>query len=96
MVTPDHRRQAKVVQLRIVYGLSPFGLSQNLASIPARQNNSLPTISKLTKAFRAFIDKTLEEARRDLKVKLFTDASVPSRTSTAKIPTSADSPSAPP
>src|SRR5207302_8330742 len=30
MVTADHRRQAKVVNFGIVYGLSPFGLSQNL------------------------------------------------------------------
>ncbi|MGA7693565.1 MAG: DNA polymerase I, partial [Candidatus Sulfotelmatobacter sp.] len=35
MVTPDHRRQAKVVNFGIVYGLSPFGLSQQLGIEPA-------------------------------------------------------------
>ncbi len=35
MVTPDHRRQAKVVNFGIVYGLSAFGLSQNLGIEPA-------------------------------------------------------------
>ncbi|HLB89805.1 MAG TPA: DNA polymerase I, partial [Terriglobales bacterium] len=34
MVTPDHRRQAKVVNFGIVYGLSAFGLSQNLGIEP--------------------------------------------------------------
>ena len=35
MVTPDHRRQAKVVNFGIVYGLSAFGLSQQLGIEPA-------------------------------------------------------------
>jgi DNA polymerase-1 len=34
MVTPDHRRQAKVVNFGIVYGLSAFGLSQSLGIEP--------------------------------------------------------------
>ncbi len=35
MVTPDHRRQAKVVNFGIVYGLSAFGLSQQLGIEPS-------------------------------------------------------------
>ncbi len=35
MVTADHRRQAKVVNFGIVYGLSAFGLSQNLGIEPS-------------------------------------------------------------
>jgi DNA polymerase-1 len=35
MVTPDHRRQAKVVNFGIVSGLSAFGLSQSLGIEPA-------------------------------------------------------------
>ena len=35
MVTAEHRRQAKVVNFGIVYGLSAFGLSQNLGIEPS-------------------------------------------------------------
>src|SRR5712691_4484184 len=69
MVTPDHRRQAKVVNFGIVYGLSPFGLSQNLGIEPAEAKLFIANYFEKYKGVRAFIDRTLEEARRDLKVK---------------------------
>ena len=69
MVTPDHRRQAKVVNFGIVYGLSPFGLSQNLGIEPAEAKQFIANYFEKYKGVRAFIDKTLEEARRDLKVR---------------------------
>jgi DNA polymerase-1 len=69
MVTPDHRRQAKVVNFGIVYGLSAFGLSQNLGIETAEAKLFIANYFEKYKGVRAFIDKTLEEARRDLKVK---------------------------
>ena len=69
MVTPDHRRQAKVVNFGIVYGLSPFGLSQNLGIEPAEAKQFIANYFEKYNGVRAFIDKTLEEARRDLKVR---------------------------
>jgi DNA polymerase-1 len=69
MVTPDHRRQAKVVNFGIVYGLSAFGLSQNLGIEPAEAKLFIANYFEKYKGVRAFIDKTLKEARRDLKVK---------------------------
>jgi DNA polymerase I len=69
MVTSDHRRQAKVVNFGIVYGLSAFGLSQNLGIEPAEAKLFIANYFERYKGVRAFIDKTLEEARRDLKVK---------------------------
>jgi DNA polymerase-1 len=69
MVTPDHRRAAKVVNFGIVYGLSPFGLSQNLGIEPAAAKQFIANYFEKYKGVRAFIDQTLEEARRDLKVK---------------------------
>ncbi len=69
MVTADHRRQAKVVNFGIVYGLSPFGLSQNLGIEPAEAKQFIANYFERYKGVRTFIDKTLEQARRDLKVK---------------------------
>jgi DNA polymerase-1 len=69
MVTADHRRQAKVVNFGIVYGLSPFGLSQNLGIDTSEAKQFITNYFETYKGVRAFIDKTLEEARRDLKVK---------------------------
>ncbi len=69
MVTPDHRRQAKVVNFGIVYGLSAFGLSQQLGIESAEAKQFIAAYFEKYKGVRAFIDKTLEEARRDMKVK---------------------------
>ena len=69
MVTSDHRRQAKVVNFGIVYGLSAFGLSQQLGIEPAEAKQFIANYFEQYKGVRAFIDKTLEEARRDLKVR---------------------------
>jgi DNA polymerase-1 len=69
MVTADHRRQAKVVNFGIVYGLSPFGLSQNLGIDTSEAKQFITNYFETYKGVRTFIDKTLEEARRELKVK---------------------------
>ena len=69
MVTPDHRRQAKVVNFGIVYGLSPFGLSQNLGIETGQARDFINAYFEKYKGVRAFIDQTLEQARRDQKVK---------------------------
>jgi DNA polymerase-1 len=69
MVTPEHRRQAKVVNFGIVYGLSAFGLSQNLGIEPAEAKQFINAYFERYKGVRAFIDRTLEEARREGKVK---------------------------
>ena len=69
MVTADHRRQAKVVNFGIVYGLSPFGLSQNLGIDTSEAKQFINAYFEKYSGVRAFIDRTLEEARRDMKVK---------------------------
>src|SRR5437660_12411996 len=69
MVTADHRRQAKVVNFGIVYGLSAFGLSQNLGIEPSEAKQFINAYFEKYKGVRTFIDRTLDEARRDQKVK---------------------------
>lgn len=69
MVTPDHRRQAKVVNFGIVYGLSPFGLSQNLGIETSEAKKYIDAYFEKYSGVRAFIDRTLEQTRRDGRVK---------------------------
>ena len=69
MVTPDHRRQAKVVNFGIVYGLSPFGLSQNLGISTTEAKQFIDNYFKKYAGVRRYLDSTLEEARRTLRVK---------------------------
>ncbi len=68
MVTADHRRQAKVVNFGIVYGLSAFGLSQTLGIEPREARQFIEAYFEKYKGVHAFIDKTLEQARREQKV----------------------------
>jgi DNA polymerase I len=69
MVTTEHRRAAKVVNFGIVYGLSPFGLSQQLGIDSNEAKKFIAAYFEKYSGVRAFIDATLEQARRDGKVK---------------------------
>ena len=68
MVTPDHRRQAKVVNFGIVYGLSAFGLSQNLGIEPGEAKQFINAYFEKYAGVRSFIDKTLDDARHTQRV----------------------------
>jgi DNA polymerase-1 len=67
-VTPDQRRAAKIVNFGIVYGLSAFGLSQNLGIEPGEARKFIDAYFEKYAGVRAFIDVTLEQTRRDGKV----------------------------
>lgn len=69
MITADHRRQAKVVNFGIVYGLSAFGLSQQLGIDPGEAKQFINNYFDKYRGVRAFIDKTLEETARTQNVK---------------------------
>jgi DNA polymerase-1 len=68
MVTREHRRQAKVVNFGIVYGLSAFGLSQNLGIEKSEAKRFIDAYFEKYAGVRKYIDKTLDEARREQKV----------------------------
>jgi DNA polymerase I len=68
MVTPDHRRQAKVVNFGIVYGLSAFGLSQSLGIEPAEARRFIDAYFEKYAGVRKFRERILEEARHTQRV----------------------------
>ncbi len=68
MVNPEHRRRAKAVNFGIVYGLSPFGLSQQLGIDTKEAKRFIDAYFEKYSGVREFIDATLEQARRDQKV----------------------------
>jgi DNA polymerase I len=69
MVTEDDRRKAKAVNFGIVYGLSAFGLSQQLGIETGEARRFIDAYFEQYSGVRAFIDATLEQTRRDQKVK---------------------------
>jgi len=79
MVTPEHRRAAKVVNFGIVYGLSAFGLSQQLGITTSEAKKFIDAYFEKYSGVRAFIDATLEQARREQKVTSCSDAFAHSR-----------------
>ena len=68
MVNAEHRRRAKAVNFGIVYGLSPFGLSQQLGIDTKEAKHFIDAYFEKYSGVREFIDRTLEQARRDQKV----------------------------
>ncbi len=69
MITDEHRRSAKAVNFGIVYGLSAFGLSQQLGIDKGEAKRFIDRYFDRYKGVRMFIDKTVEEARREQKVR---------------------------
>jgi DNA polymerase-1 len=69
MINAEHRRRAKAVNFGIVYGLSAFGLSQQIGIEQREAKKFIDAYFEKYKGVRAFIDRTLEETRREQRVK---------------------------
>jgi len=67
-VDAEHRRRAKAVNFGIVYGLSPFGLSQQIGIDTKEAKRFIDAYFEKYRGVRSFIDRTLEQARAELKV----------------------------
>jgi len=62
-VTPQMRRQAKVVNFGIIYGMSPYGLSRELGISQKKAEDYIEEYFKRYPKVKEYIDKTLKQAR---------------------------------
>ncbi|MFI5104276.1 MAG: DNA polymerase I, partial [Terriglobales bacterium] len=69
MIDAEHRRRAKAVNFGIVYGLSAFGLSQQIGIEQREAKKFIDAYFEKYKGVRAFIDHVLAETRREQQVK---------------------------
>jgi DNA polymerase-1 len=69
MINAEHRRRAKAVNFGIVYGISPFGLAQQLGIEQKEAKKYIETYFERYTGVRAFIDRTLDETRREQRVR---------------------------
>lgn len=64
----EYRRRAKVINFGIVYGLSAFGLAQRLGIGREEAQAFIDAYFERYKGVRAWLDKTVEEARKTGRV----------------------------
>ncbi len=64
-VTPAMRREAKVINFGIIYGMSAYGLSQQLGIDPKVAQTYIDEYFKKYPGVQTYIQKSLEEARRN-------------------------------
>jgi DNA polymerase-1 len=63
-VTPSMRREAKVINFGIIYGMSAYGLSQQLGSDPKIAQAYIDEYFKKYAKVQTYIENSLEEARQ--------------------------------
>jgi len=68
-MSKETRNRAKAVNFGIVYGISPFGLSAQLGIDQHEARLYIETYFERYKGVREFIDRLLEETRREQKVR---------------------------
>ena len=63
-VTPSMRREAKVINFGIIYGMSAYGLSQQLGTDPKVAQTYIDEYFKKYTGVRTYIERSLEEAKQ--------------------------------
>ena len=64
-VTPEMRRRAKAVNFGVVYGISPFSLSQDIGVTVAEAKEYMDRYFQTYTGVRAYMDRIVEQARAD-------------------------------
>jgi DNA polymerase-1 len=64
-VTPDERRTAKVINFGLIYGMSAFGLAQNLGIERATAQAYIDSYFSRYPGVKRYMDSTREKARRE-------------------------------
>ncbi|WP_162416332.1 DNA polymerase I [Cyclobacterium roseum] len=64
-VTGDMRRKAKTANFGIIYGISPFGLSQRLKIPRSEAKEIIDAYFKEFPAVKAYMDQSIEKARKN-------------------------------
>ncbi|WP_203638804.1 DNA polymerase I [Levilactobacillus wangkuiensis] len=62
-VTPNIRRQAKAVNFGIVYGISDFGLSQNIGITRKQAKNFIDTYFEEYPGVKSYMDRMVQQAK---------------------------------
>ena len=62
--TPEHRRVAKIINFGIVYGLSPFGLAQQLGIETREAAQFINAYFTRYRGVKEYLDRCLEETRK--------------------------------
>ena len=64
-VTKDMRRQAKAVNFGILYGISPFGLAEDIGISPKEAKNFIETYFETYPGIKDYMNKAIEEAHKN-------------------------------
>ena len=64
-VTKDMRRQAKAVNFGILYGISPFGLAEDIGISPKEAKNFIETYFETYPGIKDYMNKAIEEAHQN-------------------------------
>lgn len=65
MVNADMRRQAKVINFGIIYGMSPFRLSKELGISQKQAGTYIDAYFRRFRGVKEYLDRTLKKAQRD-------------------------------
>lgn len=64
-ITPDMRRQAKIINFATIYGVSPYGLSQQAEISMKDAAEFIKRYFETYPGFRGYIDRTIEFAKKN-------------------------------